>query len=98
MKTLFSSKFVSAALIATALAAVGSAPASAQALSHDGSLMPHYFDKNGELKWGGWAPPAGEHQVVARSHQAAPRLQQAVAPSRSLYLSAKQHAHRNHAS
>ena len=91
MKTVFSSKILSAALIATAFAAVGSVPASAQALSHDGSLMPHYFDKDGELKWGGWAPPAAEHQAVARSHQAA-------APSRSLYLYAKQHAHRSHAS
>jgi hypothetical protein len=98
MKSIFSSKVLSAALIATALAAVGSAPVAAQALSHDGSLMPHYFDKNGELKWGGWAPPAAEPQVAARSHQAAPRSQQAAAPSRSLYLSAKQHAHRNHAS
>jgi hypothetical protein len=83
MKTLFSSKVLSAALIATALAAVGSVPASAQALSHDGSLMPHYFDKDGELKWGGWAPPAAEHQ--------------AAAPSRNLYLYAKPHAHRSHA-
>jgi hypothetical protein len=88
MKTVFSSKILSAALIATAFAAVGSVPASAQALSHDGSLMPHYFDKDGELKWGGWAPPAAERQAVARSHQAA----------RSLYLYAKQHAHRSHAS
>jgi hypothetical protein len=89
MTTLFSSKVLSAALIATALAAVGSVPASAQALSHDGSLLPHYFDKDGELKWGGWAPPAAQHQA-APQHQAA-------APSRSLYLYAKQHAHRSHA-
>jgi hypothetical protein len=84
MKTLFSSKVLSAALIAGALAAVASAPASAQSLSHDGSLMPHYFDKNGELKWGGWVAPAPEHQ--------------AAAPSRNLYLYAKSHAHRSHAS
>jgi hypothetical protein len=82
MKTLFSSKVLSAALIATALAATGTVPASAQALSHDGSLMPHYFDKDGELKWGGWAPAAPEHQ--------------AAAPSRTLYLYAKPHAHRAH--
>jgi len=84
MKTLFSSKVLSAALIAGALAAVACAPASAQSLSHDGSLMPHYFDKSGELKWGGWAPTAPEHQ--------------AAAPSRNLYLYAKSHAHRSHAS
>jgi hypothetical protein len=83
MKTVFSSKVIAAALIAGALAAVGSIPASAQALSHDGSLMPHYFDKNGELKWGGWAPPANE--------------QTAVNPTHSLYLYAKPHAHRSHA-
>ena len=96
MKTLFSSKVLSAALIATALAAVGSVPASAQALSHDGSLMPHYFDKDGELKWGGWAPPAAEHQVA--SHQAAAPSRQAAAPSRKLHVYAKQHAHRTHVS
>ena len=56
MKTFFSSKVLSAALIAAAFAAAGSVPASAQSLSRDGSLMPHYFDKSGELKWGGWAP------------------------------------------
>ncbi len=83
MKTIVSGKVLSAALIATALAAVGAAPASAQALSHDGSLLPHYFDKNGELKWGGWAPAAGEQKAVV------------VAPSHKLYLSAK-HAHRSH--
>jgi hypothetical protein len=82
MKGIFSSKVLSAALIATAFAAVGSVPASAQSLSHDGSLMPHYFDKDGELKWGGWAPQAGE--------------QHAAAPTRSLYLYAKPHAHRSH--
>jgi hypothetical protein len=79
MKSFFNSKILSAALIAGALAAVGSAPASAQSLSHDGSLMPHYFDKNGELKFGGWAPPANE--------------QKAVTPSHNLYLYAKPHAH-----
>ena len=83
MKSLFSSKVLSAALIAAAFAAVGSVPASAQSLSHDGSLMPHYFDKSGELKWGGWAPAAPEHQ--------------AANPSRTLYLYAKPHAHRSHA-
>ena len=83
MKTLFSSKFLSAALIAAAFAAVGSVPASAQALSHDGSLLPHYFDKNGELKFGSWGPPAAE--------------QQAANPSRTLYMYAKPHAHHSHA-
>ena len=92
MKTVFSSKILSAALIATAFAAVGSVPASAQALSHDGSLMPHYFDKDGELKWGGWGPPAAEQHAAARSPQ------HAAAPSRTLYQSAKLHARRHSAS
>ena len=84
MKSIVSNKVIAAALIAGSLAAVGSAPASAQSLTHDGSLMPHYFDKNGELKWGGWAAPADEQKVVT--------------PSRNLYLYAKPHAHRSHAS
>jgi hypothetical protein len=82
MKTFFSSKVLSAALIAAAFAAAGSVPASAQSLSRDGSLMPHYFDKSGELKWGGWAPAAPEHQ--------------AAAPSHSLYLYAGPKVHRAH--
>jgi hypothetical protein len=80
MKNLFSSKVIAAVLIAGALGAVGSAPASAQSLSHDGSLLPHYFDKNGELKWG---DPAAAQQV-------------APSTSRNLYLYAKPQAHRVH--
>ena len=79
MKTFFNSKLLSAALIAAAFA-IGAAPASAQSLSHDGSLMPHYFDKNGELKWGGWAPPAAQQQVASIPHH-------------NLYLSAGRHSH-----
>jgi hypothetical protein len=82
MKRLVSSKVLSIAFAAAAFAAIGSAPASAQALSHDGSLMPHYFDKDGELKWGGWGPPAAEQPAAHASH--------------SLYLYAKPHAHRSH--
>ena len=83
MKSIFSHKVLSAALIATALVAVGSVPASAQSMSHDGSLLPHYFDEHGELKFGGWAPAAAQ--------------QQAANPSRSLYLYAGPKAHRRHA-
>jgi hypothetical protein len=82
MNTLISGKALSIALAVAAFAAVGSVPASAQSMSHDGSQLPHYFDANGELKWGGWAPPAAEHQ--------------AANPSRSLYLYAKPRAHRGH--
>jgi hypothetical protein len=85
MKALVSSKVLSIALVAAAFAAVGSVPASAQSASHDGSLMPHYFDKNGELKWGGWGP-AGSEQPQ----------QQAASPQRSIYLYAKPHAHHRH--
>jgi hypothetical protein len=80
MKSFVSSKILSVALVAAAFAAVGAAPASAQALSHDGSLLPHYYDNNGDLKWGGWAPPAAEQQATAGSHK--------------LYLYAKPHASR----
>jgi hypothetical protein len=82
MNTLISGKALSIAVAVAAFAAVGSVPASAQSMSHDGSLLPHYFDSNGELKFGGWAPPAAEHQ--------------AVNPSRSLYLYAKPHTRRSH--
>jgi hypothetical protein len=80
MKTLFNSKVLSTAFAVAAFAAIGCAPASAQSLSHDGSLMPHYFDKNGELKWGDWAPPAAEQKVVS-------------IPQHNLYLSARPHPH-----
>ena len=80
MKRLFSSKYLSAVLIAAAFAAIGAVPASAQALSHYGSVLPHYFDASGELKWGAWAPSSAEHKVIIPSH--------------NLYLYAKPHAHR----
>jgi hypothetical protein len=84
MKRLVSSKLLSAAIIAGVFAAVGSLPAAAQTMSHDGSLLPHYFDKNGELKFGSWGPPAAEPP--------------AAHVSRSLYLSAKRkHLPRAHA-
>ena len=84
MKHVISSKPLFAALIAAALVGVGAAPAFAQAVTRDGSLLPHYYEKDGELKWDGWGPPAAEHQA---------------APSRTLYLDAKPkpHAHRTHA-
>jgi hypothetical protein len=86
MKPVILSKVLSAVVIAAAFAGVGAVPASTQALAQaatkEGSLLPHYFDKNGDIKWGGWGPPAAEHQ--------------AAAPSRTLYLYAKPHAHRSH--
>jgi hypothetical protein len=80
MKRLVSSKYLSAAFAVAAFATIGSVPAFAQSLSHDGSLMPHYFDASGELKWGGWAPAAAEQKVVSIPHH-------------NLYLSAGQHPH-----
>ncbi len=83
MKHVISSKALFAALIAAAFAGVGAVPASAQAVTRDGSLLPHYYGKDGELKWDGWGPSVAEHQ--------------AAAPSRPHYhLYAKQHAHRGH--
>ena len=83
MKRVISSKVLAAALIAAAFAGVGAAPASAQAVTKEGSLLPHYFDNNGDIEWGSWGPPAAQ--------------QQAAAPSRTVYLYAKPHAHRAHA-
>lgn len=40
-----------------AFAPVGSAPASAQAISHDGSALPRYYDSEGGQHWGSWGPP-----------------------------------------
>ena len=82
MKRVISSKVVAAVLIAAAFAGVGAAPASAQAVTKEGSLLPHYFEKDGSINWSGWGPTAAEHQ--------------AAAPSRTLYLYAKPHAHRSH--
>jgi hypothetical protein len=76
MKTLFTAKkYLSIALAVAALTTVGTGSGFAQALSHDGSLLPHYFDKDGELKWGSWgetAPAAGapavHRQAVRTTH------------------------------
>ena len=80
MKRIISSKVIFAALIAAAFAGVGVVPASAQAVTREGSLLPHYFEKDGTLVWGNWGPSAPQHQ--------------AAAPSRAHNLYAKQHAHR----
>jgi len=74
MKTLVAAKkYLSVALAVAALASVGSASAFAQALSHDGSLLPHYYDGSGELKWGSWgkeeAAPAVRHQALRPTRQ-----------------------------
>jgi|HubBroStandDraft_6_1064221.scaffolds.fasta_scaffold4668749_1 hypothetical protein len=83
MKRVISSKALSAVLIAAAFAGAGAVPASAQAVTKEGSALPHYFDKDGSIVWGGWGPQAAE--------------QHAAAPSRTLYLSTTPHARRNHA-
>jgi hypothetical protein len=58
MKKLFAVKnYLSVALVVAAFATVGSASAFAQSFSHDGSLLPHYYDASGELKWGSWGNP-----------------------------------------
>jgi len=67
-----------------AFATLGSASASAQALSHDGSLLPHYFDKSGELKWGSWGEEQAATPVVRH---------QALRPTRQLIQNAGRSAH-----
>ena len=74
MKRLVAAKsYLSIVFAVAAFATLGSASASAQALSHDGSLLPHYFDKTGELKWGSWgeaeAAPIVRHQALRPSRQ-----------------------------
>ncbi len=75
---------LSVALAVAAFSAVGSVPASAQSFSHDGSLLPHYFDKSGELKWGSW----GEEQAAAPAVR-----HQALRPTRQLIQNAGRTAH-----
>jgi hypothetical protein len=83
MKRIISSKALSAVVIAAALAGVGAVPASAQAITKEGSGLPHYFDRDGALVWGSWGPAAA--------------AQQAATSSRTIYMSAKPRAHRAHA-
>jgi hypothetical protein len=55
-----------AIIAALAALSIGS-PAFAQALSHEGSLLPHYFNGEGEIVWGAWGPPApaaADHRVA----------------------------------
>ena len=93
MKKVFVAKYLSVALAVAALAAAGSVPAFAQSRSHDGSLLPHYFDASGDLIWGSWAAATADQQAELpwRNQQAAlpSRNQQAALPSRHLYLYAK---------
>jgi len=75
MKKLFTAKnYLSVELVVAAFAGVGSGSAFAQSLSHDGSLMPHYFDSSGELKWGSWAnqeaaAPPVHHQALRQTRR-----------------------------
>jgi hypothetical protein len=74
------------ALIA-ALAAVSMAsPAFAQAQSHDGSMLPHYFDASGALVWGSWGP--SQAPAVHPIAQAPANINHRVARSaRQMYMS-----------
>jgi hypothetical protein len=80
MNRIVSRQALSAVLIAAAFAGAGAAPASAQAVTREGSALPHYFDTNGELKWGSWGPAAAEQKAAS-------------IPRRNLYLSARPHSH-----
>jgi hypothetical protein len=84
MKKLFAVKnYLPVALVVAAIATAGSAPAFAQAQSHDGSLLPHYFDASGELKWGSWGP----QEATATVHH------QAVRPTQPLIQNAGRSVH-----
>ncbi len=83
MKKLVAVKNYLPLIFAVALfAGVGSSPGFAQALSHDGSLLPHYFDSSGELKWGSWGPAAEAAPAAPAAHR------QALRPTRSLIQNA----------
>ena len=57
-----------------ALAFVGSAPALAQAQSHDAAMLPHYYDAQGGQQWGAWTPPAtNQKRVVSVDVKPTPR-------------------------
>ena len=104
MKKGFASEYLSVALAVVAFAAASAVPASAQALSHDGSLLPHYFDSVGDLKWRSWGSATADQEergagssliqqtaLPSRNEQAAlpSRNKQAALPSRHLYLYAR---------
>jgi hypothetical protein len=52
-----SNTLVTATLVAAFAAVSIASPAFAQTQDHFGSVLPHYFDGTGEIKWGAWAPP-----------------------------------------
>ena len=94
MKKVFAAKYLSVALAVAAFAAASSVSAFAQSRSHDGSLLPHYFDPSGDLIWGSWAAANADQQaeLPSRNQQAGrppSRNQQAALPSRHLYLYAR---------
>jgi hypothetical protein len=54
---------VAAGFIAfAALGVAGSAPALAQAQSHDAAMLPHYYDAEGGQHFGSWSAPATEQK------------------------------------
>ena len=89
MKKVFVAKYLSVALTVAAFAAASPVPAFAQSRSHDGSLLPHYFDSSGDLIWGSWASATADQQagLPSRNQQAGlpSRNQQAGLPSRHRY-------------
>ena len=82
MKKLFTVKnYLFAAVAVAMLASAGAA--SAQALSHEGSVLPHYFDSEGELRWGAWSQTETAPAAVHR---------QALRPTRQLIQDAQRHS------
>jgi hypothetical protein len=66
---------VAAGFIAfAALGVAGSAPALAQAQSHDAAMLPHYYDAEGGQHWGAWSEPVTEQKrAVSAVVKPAPR-------------------------
>jgi hypothetical protein len=86
MKTFASAnKYISVAFALVAIAAAGTAPASAQSRDRTGSMMPFYYDETGAQKTGSWS----------KEEEAGAVNKQAALPARSLYLYAGKHAPRH---
>jgi hypothetical protein len=77
-------------ILIAALAAVSTAsPAFAQAQSHEGSVLPHYYKGDGTTVWGEWAPPQAPDVALHRGAKISAVSSQKVARSeQKLYMMA----------
>jgi hypothetical protein len=87
-------KYLSVAFALVAIAAAGTAPASAQSRDRTGSMMPFYYDESGAQKTGSWSKEeeagavnkAATANKTATANKAGTANKQAAQPGRSLYL------------